>query len=240
MLDAWLSEKANLYTKDSSFRCRDGCVCPGCRGDLLVNVSLVEVSVLSNHLDRPSLEVIEHYCHVAPFVQHDFRTARVHIVFHKPCPFLAVTGRCSIYTVRPAACALFPESLSLRTGRDESFNGGDPNHYPCIDPFADVSGQRKDALTALTRMHRNEVYSGEIYLFGQAGFTVDLREDVSRICDESTEKVVPFSAQAEALHRFLIKHGWWSRLCEKIVRLDTRDGIDAVLSGMKIVEALNL
>ena len=162
------------------------------------------------------------------------------IVLRKPCPFLWEAGRCSVYGVRPAACALFPEFLSLAENEEQSTSREDVGKYPCINHCVDMPMKRKDALIALMRMHRKEVFAGEIYLFGRAGFTIDIREDLSGMCGQTSEKAISFNVQAEALHRSLVRHGWWAGLREKIMRLDREDGVAAVLSGMEIVEALNL
>jgi hypothetical protein len=57
VLDAWLGEKGNPYTKESLFRCDDACPRYGCRGELLVDVTLLELSAQARHLDRPVPEV---------------------------------------------------------------------------------------------------------------------------------------------------------------------------------------
>ena len=240
MLDAWLAEKGKLYTKDSLFRCDDACPRYGCRGELLVNVSLLEVCVQAKHLDRPVSEVFDRYCSTAPFVEHGLEAARVRFVVRKPCLFLDDAGYCAIYAARPAACALFPEFLSLRADRADYVSGSNLSRYPCIEHFADVPEARKDALTLLWSMHQKEIYAGEIYLFGRAGFTVDLREEVGRRRDGREAGVVPFSIQMDALHASLRAGGWWNRIREGIEALDTPDGFGTLLSGMKIVEALNL
>jgi hypothetical protein len=40
VLDAWVGGKGSLYARDSSFRCDDACPRYGCRGELLVSVTL--------------------------------------------------------------------------------------------------------------------------------------------------------------------------------------------------------
>jgi len=240
VLDAWLGEKGNLYTKESLFRCDDACPRYGCRGELLVDVTLLELSVQARHLGQPVLEVFDRFCSMVPFVEHGLERVRVRFVLRKPCLFLDDSGYCAIYTVRPAACALFPEFLSLDADRQEYVAGSDLSRYPCIEHFADVPEARKDALAMLSRMHQKEIYAGEIYLFGRAGFTLDLREEVSRRCDGRDGGVVPFNIQTDALHASLTAGGWWDQIRDKIQALDTPDVLGTLLSDMEIVEALNL
>jgi Fe-S-cluster containining protein len=240
VLDAWLGEKGSLYTKDSLFRCDDACPRYGCRGELLVDASLLEVCVLARHLGRLALEVFDRYCSMVPFVEHGFEAARIRFVLRKPCLFLDNSGYCTIYATRPAACALFPEFLSLQGNRKDYVIGNGLGYYPCIEHFAQVPEARKDALAALWKIHQKEIYAGEIYLFGRAGFTVDLREELGRRYEGREGGAVPFSIQTDALHASLSAGGWWDRIREKIEALDTPDGLGALLSGIKIVEALNL
>lgn len=77
MLDAWLGEKADLYTKESSFRCDDACPRYGCRGELLVTISLLELSAQARHLGRPALDVFDRFCCTVPFVEHGLERVRV-------------------------------------------------------------------------------------------------------------------------------------------------------------------
>jgi len=240
VIDASLSEKTDLYTKESLFKCNDACLCDGCSGDLVVSVSLLEIWALARRLHRPVLEVFDHYCRTIPFVEHDLGAVRVRFALRKPCLFLTEAGGCTIYAARPAVCALFPEFLSLRGDRDEYIKEMDLSAYPCIEQFADASGARKDALTRLVSMHWEEIYAGEIYLFGRAGFTVDLREEVSRIRNGWSGEIVPFSLQTEALNRVIESCGWWVRIREKIGTLDAQEGVETLFSDMQIVKALSL
>jgi Fe-S-cluster containining protein len=240
VIDALLSEKGNLYKEDSLFRCDDACLCDGCRGDLVVSVSLPEIWAQAKYLCRPVLEVFDHYCCTVPFVEHNLGAARVRFALRKPCLFLNHAGYCTVYAVRPAACALFPEFLSLRTDRDDCVKDMELDSYPCVEHLPDVPEARKDALTRLAKIHQEEIYGGEIYLFGHAGFTVDLREEVSRICVGRPGEVVPFSVQTEALRRLLNTCGWWGRIRQKIQALDAAEGQEIFFSGMEIVAALNL
>jgi Fe-S-cluster containining protein len=240
VLDAWLSEKSNLCTKESLFRCDDACPRYGCRGELLVTVTLLELKAQARHLGRPVLEVFDQFCCTVPFVEHGLDSVRVRFVLRKPCLFLDDAGYCAIYPLRPAACALFPEFLSLNGDGWDYVTGSDLSHYPCIEHFAEVPEARKDVLATLMSMHRKEVYAGEIYLFGHAGFSFDLREEVSRVHEGRPGEPVPFSVQSDVLCATLSAGGWSDRMRKKIEALDTPEGLETFLSGMKIVEALNL
>jgi len=239
VLDSWLGEKGSLYTTGSLFRCDDACPRYGCRGELLVSVSLLEVCVQARQIGRPAIEVFHRYCSTVPFVENGLRTARVRFVLRKPCLFLDKDGYCAIYAVRPAACALFPEFLSLHEDKEGYVNGNGLSHYPCIEHFSDVSEARKQTLAALWNIHQKEIYAGEIYLFGRAGFTLDLREELGCRADSLEEGALPFSIQTEAMHASLSAAGWWVRIREKIEALDTSEGLRTLVSDIRIVVALN-
>jgi Fe-S-cluster containining protein len=240
VLDAWLGKKGNLYTKDSLFRCDDACPRYGCRGELLVNVSLFEVCAQAKHLGRPVLEVFDRYCSTVPFVEDGLWATRIRFVLRKPCLFLDDAGYCAIYAVRPAACALFPEYLSLHGDGNGHVIRNELSRYPCIEHFTDVPEARKDALAMLWKIHQKEIYAGEIYLFGRAGFTIDLREEVGCRFQGREGGAVPFSIQMDAMQASMSATGWWARIREKIEALGTPDGLGTLLSGIRIVEALNL
>ncbi len=113
MFHAWLERKSKLYNAHSVFTCDDACARPGCRGDFIVAVSLLEIYVHAQHLGRPVAEILDQYFRVAPFVEHGLDAVRVRFVVRKPCRFLDERALCSMYEKRPAACALSPEVLSL-------------------------------------------------------------------------------------------------------------------------------
>ncbi len=63
---------------------------------------------------------------------------------------------------------------------------------------------------------------------------------MSRRYDGRDGGVVPFNIQMDALCASLTAGGRRDQIREKIRALDTPDGLRALLSGMEIVEALNL
>ena len=234
MLDAWLGEKHSLYNKDSSFKCDDTCPRYGCRGDLLVDASLFEIYALAKYLQRPVAETFKRYFSLAPFVEHGFDRVRVRFALSKPCPFLNEKGYCTVYEKRPAACALFPEYLSI-AGTIDSYV-----EFPCVSYAGDVPESRKDALKNLFSMHSKEMYAGEIYLFGCAGYTVDIREEIACRRGNAAGDEVSFGIQREALQAALNRNGRLRRIHEKTESLDAPGGIEQLFLGMKIVDALKL
>ncbi len=240
VLDAWLREKGDLYAKGSLFKCDDACPRYGCRGDMLVTVTLLELKSLAVYLSRPALDVFDRFCSVAPFVEQGVERVRVRFVLRKPCLFLEESGYCAVYPLRPAACALFPEFLSVHADGAVYRADSDLARYPCIERFTEVPEARKEALKALHGIHRKEVYAGEIYLFGQAGASFDPREEVGRLREGRAGQPVPFSVQSKALDTLLRACGWWDRIREKIDALNTQEGFDTFFSAIRIVEQLSL
>ncbi len=239
MLDAWLSTKGNLYARHSTFACDKACPRYGCQGDLLVTTSLLEICVLARRSGQAPLGAFDRYYRIVPYTGDNPATTRVRFILRKPCPFLNNDGYCGVYALRPAACALFPEFLSLYPDKENYIKENSLGLFPCIEHFSDVSEARRETLESLWSMHRKELYLDDIYLFGYAGFRIDIREAVSMLTSGSMNGV-SFLLQTDALHVALKSEGWWERIYEKIRALDTDDGLRTLISGMKIVEALNL
>ncbi len=61
MLDAYLREKFDLYTLFSRFGCDDSCPRYGCRGDLVVSASLLDIHAQSRLLFPECLAVLGIY-----------------------------------------------------------------------------------------------------------------------------------------------------------------------------------
>ncbi len=175
LLDEWLGGKLSLYDKGSLFRCTGSCPRHGCCGELVVTISVLEGYVIARQLGRPAPEVFERYFELAPHLDDGLGAARIRFVLKKPCLFLDNADWCSMYGQRPAACALFPEHVSI-SGQGEVYRT-----FPCVEEAADLPEPRKLALKSLTALQRAEIYAGEIFLFGFAGFTVDLRHEAARV-----------------------------------------------------------
>lgn len=180
MRDAALKDKLSLYARSSGFTCEDACPRFGCRGDLTVAVSLHELYAQGRALKQRTLDLFDAACRLSPSIELGLDMARIRIVLRKPCIFLDGDMMCSIHAVRPAVCALFPEHLALLADEERQAyirdNGLDA--YPCVDGWAGVSAARREALQRLRHIHTREILATEIYLFGRAGFTVDLRSDI--------------------------------------------------------------
>jgi hypothetical protein len=128
---------------------------------------------------------------------------------------------CSIHAVRPAVCALFPEHLALLTDgeRRAYIRDNGLEAYPCVSGPAGVSDARKEALRRLRLIHTREILATEIYLFGYAGFTVDLRSDIVD-ASATIEGTLPFAAVEASLDHLLKKGGMYHAVREKIAALD--------------------
>jgi Fe-S-cluster containining protein len=221
LLDAYLRDKLSLYTQSSDFACDDACARFGCRSDLVVAVSLHELCGQGGFLKTRALDVFDAACRLSPSIDQGLDKARVRIVVRKPCVFLDSAMICSIHAVRPAVCALFPEHLALLTDeeRQSYIRDNGLETYPCVSRSAGVSAARKEVLRRLRLIHTREILATEIYLFGCAGFAVDLRSDIVD-ASATIEATVPFAAVEASLDRLLKKGGMYHAVRQKIAALD--------------------
>ncbi len=238
MLDAYLQDKVSLYTQSSDFACDTACPRFGCRGGLVIAVSLLEVYAQARFLKQGTLDVFSAACKLSPSIEQGLDKARIRIVMRKPCLFLNEAMLCSIHAVRPAVCALFPEYLALLTDeerqayiRDNGLEG-----YPCVSGSVGAQAVRKEALRSLWRIHTKEILAAEIYLFGYAGFTVDLRSDIID-ASATIERTLPFAAIEAALDRLLEKGGMYHTVRERIAALD-EGKIEDLMGALTIAEAI--
>jgi Fe-S-cluster containining protein len=239
MIDAYVREKTDLYGEHSDFSCDDKCPRYGCRSNLVVAPSLLELYVQSRFLGVTVADLFNRAFDISPFTHEGLERVRIRFCLKKPCPFLDKGKTCGIYSVRPAACALFPEYLGLlgdRERRREYIAEGGIDHYPCVKTIV-LSEARTETLHRLWRLHAVEICATEIYLFDIAGFSVDLREALLGIAHGGTGRI-PYRKVGEALAILLAAQGLGDRIIEKIGDLGTDGGMRRYLSAMAISEAV--
>jgi Fe-S-cluster containining protein len=219
--DASARDKHLLYAQSSDFACDAACGRFGCRGELAVTVSLHELYGLGRFLKRSTLDVFGAACRLSPSIEKGLGRARIRVLLRKPCVFLDGAMMCSVHAVRPAVCALFPEHLALlEDGQRQAYirdNGLEA--CPCTAGTARVSEARKEALRSLLLIHTREILATEIYLFGHAGFAVDLRSDIVD-ASATIEGTLPFTEVEASLDRLLKKGGLHRAVRAKMAALD--------------------
>ncbi len=238
MPDAYSQDKLSLYAQSSAFACDGACPRFGCRSDLAVAVSLHELYEQGRFLKTRTLDVFGAACTLSLSIEQGLDRARIRILLRKPCVFLDSAMMCSIHAVRPAVCALFPEHLALLTDEERRayIRDNGLEAYPCVSGPAGVSDARKEALSRLRHIHTREILATEIYLFGYAGFTVDLRSDIVD-ASATIEGTLPFAAVEASFDCLLKKGGLYHAVREKIAALD-EGGMEDLTGALSIAEAI--
>ncbi len=240
MIDSYVREKTDLYARDSVFSCNDACPRYGCRGDLVVSASLLEMYLQSRFLRVTLFDLFNKAFEISPSLDEGLDRARLRFRLKKPCPFLENEKACGIYPLRPAPCALFPEHLGLLEDgeRRVHIERSGIGHYPCVDGSRLLlSEAREAALRHLWRLHTTEIFATDIYLFDVADFSVDLREALLEISGGDGVEI-PYRKSEEALASLLAARGLDDRIGKKMGQLETDEGLQRYWSAMTISEVL--
>jgi Fe-S-cluster containining protein len=240
VIDSYIHDKHDLYSRHSRFACEGACPRFGCKTDLVVGVSLLEIRQQAELLRRPTLDVFRFACKLSPFIDGGFDRVRVRIALKKPCVYLENSRQCAIHSVRPAACALFPEFLGILSEeeRQKYIDGNGVGHYPCVRHDAlCLTPERAEAVRRLRRIYEKEVYATELCLFGLAGFSVDLREEVLAL-RYSGAGPVPYARTEEALERVLRDTGVYDRVLAKVAAFDAPGHNGDFLAALSIWDAI--
>jgi Fe-S-cluster containining protein len=240
VIESFAGAKFDLYSRGSRFHCGEACPRYGCKGDLLVSAGLFEVLAQGRILHRSMADLLGSAYRLSPFADAGLSKVRIRFTLRKPCVFLEKGRTCSIYEARPAACALFPEYLALlpETERREYCEHSGVGHYPCIaDGALSLSAEREEAIRRLQVIRRKEVMATEICLFGRAGFSVDLRQDVAAV-SETAGATIPYGKIEEALEGFLARTGLYDAIMERLAVLEKEAGMEGFFSALSIAEAL--
>lgn len=238
MIESFAHARFDLYSRGSRFSCEDGCPRHGCKGDLLVSAGLFEVLAQGRILGRPMADLFRSAYRLSPAADDGLSKVRIRFTMRKPCVFLEDGRTCAIYAVRPAECALFPEYLGLlpdteRKGHCERIGVAE---YPCVtDSALSLSAERGDALRSLQRIHHEEIMATEICLFGVAGFSVDLRQDVAAVADGAR---ISFGKVEEVLEGYLARTGLRNTIMERLAVLEKEAQMESFFSALSVAEAL--
>ena len=180
-----LKRRGALLSQHSAMRCPPNCQRPGCqRQDLLVEVTLLDLWVLSQRLGKPVVDLFPDpvSLRLGPSPGWPFRKRMV-LALKKPCPFLTET-LCSVYEARPIPCALFPENISLDPGRLSAFGSEeDFAEYHCLKALPSVSEERRQILLALEKKVSAERFVTQLTLFGDSPFLIDFSQEAPSLSE---------------------------------------------------------
>ena len=238
MLELHIGKKRDLYAKSSTFKCEEGCPRYGCRSDLVVSASFLDMAAQARGLGEGLRALFERAYRPAPsYGEAGLGSVRVRLTLRKPCVFLADMGLCMTYADRPAVCALFPEYLFLwpEGRRRDYITENEIASYPCLAAPAVVGPERKEALVGLLRIHETEILATEVCLFGVAGFAVDLREDAAALF--GGQAALSYGEVASALERHLERTGLGEKMRQRMGALDG-EGIAMLGAALSIAEGV--
>jgi Fe-S-cluster containining protein len=205
VIESYLAEKIGLYNGSSAAACPDGCPRYGCRGDLVVTASLLEIFSQARFLQIDVATLFSQAFRISAAAYSGLADVRIRFVLSKPCRFLAGSGVCTTYSVRPAACALFPEYLSLHSSEERKtlIQHNEIRHFPCVaNVDFDLPPKRLAELRELRRIHGVELFADSIFLFGSGSFSIDLRKECELLSPTDSGRISSSSLD-EALRSFL-------------------------------------
>jgi Fe-S-cluster containining protein len=182
MIHEYFEQRAYLGGKQSEFRCNPDCSRPGCiHTEMQVPATIFDILGAATLLDEPVHAAYHKYYSLGVMPREGFDWIKsVSLKLKKPCPFLD-SNRCSIYTVRPLSCILFPENYcadgTMKTlGAQSAYKD-----YLCLKtPFV-LSRERARTLRILEGMLQRELLISDSLLFDLSPFWIDfdnLQEDL--------------------------------------------------------------
>jgi Fe-S-cluster containining protein len=174
MIHEYFEQRAYLGGKQCEFQCNPDCLRPGCaHPEMQVPVTIFDILGAATLRDEPVHAVFHKYYSLGVMPREGLDWIKsVSLKLKKPCPFLD-NNRCSIYTVRPLSCILFPENFgadgTLKTLAAQSAY----KDYLCLrTPFV-VSRQRARTIRILEGMLQRELLISDSRLFDLSPFWID-------------------------------------------------------------------
>ena len=176
-MQQYLADRSMLFNEGSTFSCRDPCEQTGCQEpNLHISISLVDLVALSLTSGQRATELFRNDVKIGfdPIHESEPWIGQVFLELKKPCRFLG--GRkCSTYSGRPIACALFPEYCFVVEHPELMLQKHIFQDFPCIQKTCSISPRRRTALQQLSEMFAKEVSLSHFYLFGISPFVIHLK-----------------------------------------------------------------
>jgi hypothetical protein len=211
----------------------------GCKDPILhISISLVDLVAISLVSGRKAKEIFRENVKIGfdPIHENEPWMGRVSLELKKPCYFLD-GKKCSIYSMRPIACALFPEYYFIVESPETILRKDIFRNFPCIQKPCSISPQRKVTIQNLSEMSAKEVFLSDFYLFGISPFVIDLKS----IAGEGLEGIpVSKNGKTTLLHyrieelisQKLRRGGYLDNWQARVEKLSQTDGLND-LAGMK-------
>jgi len=173
------------HETDKEFKCVEGCTKCCTDKSRSIELTLPDIMRLNKRLGVPPEKILEDYGEISwnliPFTH----TVIPSLILKMPCKFLK-EGKCSIYSIRPIMCRLFPESLVVDEDFDvEDFRGFG---YMCIDRGVTLSDKRRELIQELIEESEDD-FDETLEFFQNTSYCVDLTEDEFAALAEKLENV---------------------------------------------------
>lgn len=233
---AYLHQRALLASAESNFHCDPACSRPGCQNqDLQVPVSLFDILAAAGHQDQPIPAIYDHHYSLGLLANGREDWLRMGTLrLKKPCPFFQ-NNLCSIYSIRPLPCILFPEYLANEGTFEENARKEYFQDYFCFHRPLLLSPERAKVMTKLKRMWERETLISSFFLFDYGHCHIDfsnLLEELSaaaRSQRDAEERLKPLQViPNQVLEHFFLQHMAqchpFAGLGQKISYLETREG----------------
>lgn len=173
------------HATDSEFKCVEGCSrCCSDKGRT-AELTLPDIIRLNKRLNISPEKILDEYGEISwnliPFTH----TLIPSLILKMPCKFLK-NGKCSVYSIRPIMCRLFPESIAIDEELSlEDFKG---MGYMCIDKGFATSEQRKEVIQELIEESEDD-FEETLEFFQNTSYCVDLTDDEFASLAEKLENV---------------------------------------------------
>jgi Fe-S-cluster containining protein len=247
MIQEYFAQRSFLGGKQSELHCNPDCSRPGCtRPEMQVPATIYDILGAAMLLDEPILNVYHKYYSLGVMPREGLDWIKsVSMKLKKPCPFLD-NNRCSIYTVRPLACILFPENYRVDGTMKTLAAQSAYKDYLCLHtPFV-VSRERARTIRTLAGMLQRELLISDSHLFDISPFWIDFGNLLEELVHHSSETsrssgaegtdtydLIPFASFEAVFNETFVK-------CHPLTELDTRIGqLDDFDQRKKIFSGLN-
>ncbi len=165
----------------SEFRCIDGCVrCCTDKG-MPLELTISDFERIRNHLGLSGEEMFNKYCEIMWNMIPYTYTFIPSVGLRFSCGFLK-ENRCTIYSLRPIHCRMFPENLVIDPGLD-AIDVFKNSGYKCIDADFEVSPERRKEIKKMMRLNE-ELLRETVDFFENPNYCVDITaEEYNELAD---------------------------------------------------------
>lgn len=149
-----------------------------------IPVTIFDVMGAAAYRNRNQLDIFLEYYRLGLLpVEGQERIVRATLKIRKPCRYLEAE-KCTVYPVRPLACALFPEHLAVSGSLPEKLSQPHFRDYLCLHQGIEISEQRSQVAKRLNGKLQRELLVSDWYLFGCSPFFIDLKNLEVNASDE--------------------------------------------------------